>query len=63
MSSSSRLELSFASERERQIFIWRLLALLDEAMKYKELALLDAEQHPCNPIARKIAANLREPVA
>jgi hypothetical protein len=51
MSSSSRLELSFAPERECQIFIRRLLALLDEAMKNKELALLDAEQHPRNSIA------------
>jgi hypothetical protein len=63
MSSSSRLELSFAPERKCQIFIRRLLALLDEAMKDKELALLHAEQHPGNPIARKVAADLPEPVA
>jgi len=63
MSSSSRLELSFAPERECQVFIWRLLALLDEAMKNKELALLDAEQHSCNPVARKVAADLPKTVA
>src|SRR5882757_3553435 len=54
MSSSSRLELSFAPERERQVFIGRFLALLDEAMKNDEFALLDAEQHARNPIARKV---------
>src|SRR5712691_2520691 len=58
ISASSWTEFSFALTGQAQVLIWRLLGLLDEAVKDQEVSLLGAEQYARDPVARQIAPQL-----
>jgi hypothetical protein len=63
MSASSWIEFAPAFMGQGQIFVGRLLGLLDEAMNNQDLALFDAEQHTRDATARKTASQFPQAIA
>jgi hypothetical protein len=63
MLASSRIEFTFASVGQGQVFIGRLPGLLDETMKNHDFALMDAEQNAGDPTARKVASQFPQAIA
>src|SRR5436305_8143109 len=59
----SRAKLAAALAREREIVAGRLTGLLDEGMKHQNPAPLNTEQHACDAVAGKVAANFPETAA
>src|ERR1700758_2026159 len=57
---SRERKFTLASMRERDVLDRCLLRFLDEPMDHHDFALHDAEQHPCNPPTRKVAAHFPE---
>src|SRR5262249_45160565 len=55
--SVSFRHLSHPSPCQRKIFCWRLLRLLNEAMKHYKRALMEAQKRS-DPLAREVGANL-----